>query len=102
MESIFNPTGPSALCSKMVKKNSNPKKIQIPRMNPFTASILVSMKLTLAVLFTAATILMAGDPPAEGTKAPTFTLKSQEGTPVSLSDYKGKWVVLYFYPKDMT
>ena len=71
-------------------------------MNWSTACILVIMKLTLALMFTAATILMAGDPPAEGTKAPGFTLKSQEGTPVSLNDYKGKWVVLYFYPKDMT
>jgi thioredoxin-dependent peroxiredoxin len=35
-----------------------------------------------------------------GTKAPAFTLPSQDGTPVSLSDYRGKWVVLYFYPKD--
>ena len=40
--------------------------------------------------------------PAEGAKAPGFTLKSQEGKDVSLSDFKGKWVVLYFYPKDMT
>jgi thioredoxin-dependent peroxiredoxin len=37
-----------------------------------------------------------------GTMAPNFTLPSQEETPVSLSAYKGKWVVLYFYPKDMT
>ena len=37
-----------------------------------------------------------------GTIAPNFTLPSQESTPVSLSDFKGKWVVLYFYPKDMT
>ena len=37
-----------------------------------------------------------------GAKAPTFTLPSQDGTPVSLSDYHGKWVVLYFYPKDKT
>lgn len=37
-----------------------------------------------------------------GTTAPAFTLPSQEDTPVSLKDYKGKWVVLYFYPKDMT
>jgi peroxiredoxin Q/BCP len=35
-----------------------------------------------------------------GVKAPTFTLPSQDGTPISLSDYRGKWVVLYFYPKD--
>src|ERR1700677_2544885 len=35
-----------------------------------------------------------------GAKAPSFTLPSQDGSPVSLSDYRGKWVVLYFYPKD--
>jgi peroxiredoxin Q/BCP len=34
--------------------------------------------------------------------APAFSLPSQEGGPVSLTDYRGKWVVLYFYPKDMT
>jgi thioredoxin-dependent peroxiredoxin len=47
--------------------------------------------------------LRAGDKaPAVGTVAPDFTLNSQEGKPVSLHDYKGKWVVLYFYPKDFT
>jgi len=40
--------------------------------------------------------------PAVGATAPDFTLNSQEGTPVSLHDFKGKWVVLYFYPKDFT
>jgi peroxiredoxin Q/BCP len=35
-----------------------------------------------------------------GIKAPSFTLRSQENTPVSLSEFKGKWVVIYFYPKD--
>ena len=40
--------------------------------------------------------------PAAGQKAPTFTLPSQDGTPISLSSTSGKWVVLYFYPKDMT
>ena len=37
-----------------------------------------------------------------GVAAPNFSLPSQEDTAVSLSQYKGKWVVLYFYPKDMT
>src|ERR1700680_2860057 len=47
--------------------------------------------------------LRAGDNgPAVGTPAPDFTLNSQEGKPVSLHDFKGKWVVLYFYPKDFT
>jgi len=40
--------------------------------------------------------------PAVGSPAPDFTLNSQEAKPVSLHDYKGKWVVLYFYPKDFT
>jgi peroxiredoxin Q/BCP len=38
----------------------------------------------------------------EGEKAPDFTAKDQNGNTVSLSDYKGKTVVLYFYPKDDT
>ncbi|MDZ4678550.1 MAG: peroxiredoxin [Oligoflexia bacterium] len=37
-----------------------------------------------------------------GDLAPSFTLKSQDGRTYSLSDYKGRWVVLYFYPKDDT
>ena len=37
-----------------------------------------------------------------GTTAPNFTLPSQTDTQVSLKDYKGKYVVLYFYPKDQT
>jgi len=44
----------------------------------------------------------AADPPAVGTQAPEFTLPTQEGNPVSLKEFHGKWVVLYFYPKDMT
>ena len=44
----------------------------------------------------------AGDILAAGVTAPNFSLPSQEDASVSLSQYKGKWVVLYFYPKDMT
>src|SRR3984957_14490426 len=44
----------------------------------------------------------AADTIQAGAKAPNFTLPSQEDKPVSLADYKGKWVVLYFYPKDQT
>lgn len=42
------------------------------------------------------------DVPAVGSDAPAFKLTSNEGNQVSLKDYKGKWVVLYFYPKDFT
>src|SRR6476469_3255193 len=41
-------------------------------------------------------------PPAVGKAAPDFSLASGDGSQVSLKDYKGKWVVLYFYPKDFT
>ena len=44
----------------------------------------------------------AGDSLTAGTAAPSFTLPSQDNSPISLSEYKGKWVVLYFYPKDFT
>ena len=44
----------------------------------------------------------AADTVPVGAAAPAFTLPSQEDKPVSLADYKGKWVVLYFYPKDQT
>jgi peroxiredoxin Q/BCP len=40
--------------------------------------------------------------PKEGDKAPDFTAKDQNGKTISLSDFKGKNVILYFYPKDDT
>lgn len=42
------------------------------------------------------------EPPEVGKPAPAFTLMSHEGKQVNLKDYRGKWVVLYFYPKDFT
>lgn len=53
----------------------------------------------------AVSVLVGADmptPPAAGQTAPEFTLPGIEGEVVSLKDYKGKWVVLYFYPKDFT
>ena len=38
----------------------------------------------------------------QGDKAPPFSLPDQDGKMHRLSDYKGKWVLLYFYPKDNT
>jgi peroxiredoxin Q/BCP len=40
--------------------------------------------------------------PAEGQPAPDFTLMNDQGQPVKLSDFRGRTVVLYFYPKDET
>lgn len=71
----------------------------------------------LAVGVSAAVVLLAGvmglsahamssggsnTPLQPGAVAPNFTLPSQTDTPVSLNEYHGKYVVLYFYPKDMT
>src|SRR5262245_39793517 len=53
----------------------------------------------LALPFAAA---FAAEVPQVGQSAPDFSLPSQEGKNISLKEYKGKWVVLYFYPKDMT
>jgi peroxiredoxin Q/BCP len=58
--------------------------------------------LALCLTLFALTPLFADSTPAVGSAAPEFTLNSQEGTPVSLKDFRGKWVVLYFYPKDFT
>jgi peroxiredoxin Q/BCP len=60
------------------------------------------LPLLLALLFAAVLPAAAGGIPAAGDKAPAFSLPSQEGPPVSLAENKGKWIVLYFYPKDMT
>jgi peroxiredoxin Q/BCP len=68
-----------------------------------TRSLLVS-GLVFAVAMGAllAAPLRGADMPAVGAAAPEVTLTSNEGKPVNLKDYKGKWVVLYFYPKDFT
>ena len=58
----------------------------------------------LAVAFTwlAANISQAAEGPALGAAAPEFKLQDQNGKWHQLKDYRGKWVALYFYPKDKT
>lgn len=61
--------------------------------------------LAAALLLAAASFaadVPAPAPPTEGTAAPKFNLPSQDSPSVSLDQFKGKWVVLYFYPKDFT
>src|SRR5438445_13857461 len=62
------------------------------------------MKTTIAttIFLAAASFTMAQTTPQVGAVAPAVTLPSNDGRQVSLNDYKGKWVVLYFYPKDFT
>src|SRR3974390_1566480 len=70
-------------------------------------TVIFAVVAVIAVAFLIAVSLAsrsrAGDKaPAVGSAAPDFTLNSQDGKPVSLHDFQGKWVVLYFYPKDQT
>ena len=67
--------------------------------NPFFIALGVALMAALPILAARA----ADDTmPAQGQMAPGFTLPSQDGKPISLDQYRGKWVVLYFYPRDMT
>ena len=56
----------------------------------------------IAITFCASLVNASTEPPAAGTVAPDFKLPNQEGKEVGLKDMQGKWVVLYFYPKDFT
>jgi peroxiredoxin Q/BCP len=64
--------------------------------------VLLVLAVLVVAAFWAARSMFADAVPVIGSVAPDFTLSSQEGTPVSLKDYRGQWVVLYFYPKDFT
>jgi len=64
--------------------------------------IVLLVLLILLAVFLVPRLFSRQTKPTQGSNAPDFTLPSQEGMPVSLKDYRGKWVVLYFYPKDQT
>src|SRR6185369_8054058 len=75
------------------------------RPNPLSRSypMLALRRILVTALVAVATSVCAQAPdasPAEGTAAPDFKLQDQKGDWHTLSQYKGKWVVLYFYPKD--
>ena len=71
-------------------------------MRSFKTYVWSILATALVLLVAAFAVTPSPAAPAIGAAAPDFTLKSQEGTPVSLHDFRGKWVVLYFYPKDFT
>lgn len=61
--------------------------------------------LLLSILVISSTVRLAlavAEPPAVGSVARDFALTTNEGNQASLKDFRGKWVVLYFYPKDFT
>jgi thioredoxin-dependent peroxiredoxin len=63
--------------------------------------VLLCLAVLIVVLFVPR-LLSRSKVPATGSAAPDFTLPAQDGSLVSLKDYRGKWVVLYFYLKDQT
>jgi thioredoxin-dependent peroxiredoxin len=64
--------------------------------------LLLFLVIVVGVLLVSRWFFGSQTAPAIGRAAPGFTLPSQQGDLVSLSDFGGGWVVLYFYPKDQT
>jgi peroxiredoxin Q/BCP len=60
------------------------------------------MRTIMLSLLLVAGVFASDTAPQAGQTAPDFALPSQDGSKVSLHDFRGKWVVLYFYPKDGT
>ena len=68
-------------------------------------TILIGFAAAIALSVCLVTVRAADDTqtmPSVGQMAPTFTLPSQDGNQIALDSFRGKWVVLYFYPKDFT
>jgi thioredoxin-dependent peroxiredoxin len=76
------------------------------RLMDVRASVTVAVLLTWALTWTIAAPIAFSDPqpapPEAGMAAPPFHLQDQTGAWHTLGDYRGKWLVLYFYPKDDT
>jgi thioredoxin-dependent peroxiredoxin len=68
----------------------------------FNRSLLTALFICLSMLIASAIGAADSALPEVGKPAPDFKLKNDEGKDISLKDYQGKWVVLYFYPKDFT
>jgi len=56
----------------------------------------------LSLLALTSAVVLAAEVPQVGQQAPEVSLPSQDGTQVSVNDFHGRWIVLYFYPKDNT
>ncbi len=85
------------------------KDVSVPPLKRCNLGIITMLKIS-AVIVAAVLALIAvkfafaasNTVPQVGQDAPGFTLPSQDGSEISLKDFRGKWVVLYFYPKDGT
>lgn len=70
-------------------------------MDRLSSSLTSSLKVLMAILLCSQSTSLLADVTV-GSAAPNFTLSDQDGQPHSLKDYSGKWLVMYFYPKDET
>jgi len=70
--------------------------------NSMLRILLLALIIAAALAILIPRLMSKDSTPNAGTPAPDFTLPSQDGSPVSLKDSRGKWIVLYFYPKDQT
>jgi peroxiredoxin Q/BCP len=78
---------------------------RVPALSPGSTAFRITLiVILLGIIGIVPRILSSSRVPAPtpGSAAPGFTLPSQQGTPVSLKDYRGSWIVLYFYPRDQT
>ena len=83
---------------------SNQRRSLVKKSVFFTVAAVAVAVVVVVTVATFVTVRAADDQtmPTVGQAAPTFTLPSQDGSRISLNSFHGKWVVLYFYPKDMT
>jgi thioredoxin-dependent peroxiredoxin len=99
MVEVYKPINPN-FCSNLEDLSSRVAEIPVKTSRVIAVAV-------LAILFAAAALTFRGRAddtalPQAGQTAPNFTLPSQDGSNISLDSFRGKWVVLYFYPKDMT
>src|SRR5439155_26700646 len=96
--------GWALVCS--AKRNSNHATASLPRHHLVCEIKMIGIFVAVFVLLLGFAVVRAMSTgqkaPVSGAPAPDFTLNSQDGKPLSLHDLRGKWVVLYFYPKDFT
>ena len=81
-----------------IQRHAGGSPVKIPILFVLAAAVVVAV----AIVAVRASVQKMTTMPTVGQVAPTFTLPSQDGTQISLDSFRGKWVVLYFYPKDMT
>jgi peroxiredoxin Q/BCP len=92
---------PHIIARVLVKRTSIIEGVKVT-MTKYLLMLALLVAGTMALVASGKEATASADIPAVGASAPEFTLTNNEGKPTSLNEYRGKWVVLYFYPKDFT